>query len=443
MDVQGVAMSQDEHKTRDELLYEVRSLRLDNLRLTEKLDYGEIEGGERRKLTYFENMSLIDRVIRQTTDLEEMMSGLMDALRTIFQCDQAWLLHPCDPTAAHWRVPFRSVSPEHPIHFGPDQDLPATDDLKENCRLALGSYDPVPLGLENRIKDIPVEARESAARAALLIALHPKVGRPWLLGLHQCSSERTWSPDEKTMFKDISGRMTDALSNTLFYRNLEENQARLKHLSAQLFRSQEEERKRLAQEIHDELGQPVLALKIGIENGLYNLKDAPEKIVKPLQSASNMAKNVVDKMRAMQSSLYPPTLRDFGVIAALAGFLDDFSNIYSIHVDQDIRIGEDSIPESLRVAVFRIIQEALYNAGKHSQAEMVTVVLKLKDGALQLLVEDDGLGFDPETVIRYPAAHLGLGVTSMKERALVSGGTFSIDSRPGRGTSVRCSWQID
>lgn len=436
-------MQKDERKTKSELIYELRLQRLETLRLQERLDCAGQGFADRRQLKYLENTALIDQTIRKTTNMEEMMNSLMDVLLSIFQCDQAWLLHPCDPDAPSWKVPYRSVTPQHPIPFGPDEELPATSDLAENCRLALLSDEPVPLGQTSSVKDVPVEARDAAARSALLIALYPKVGRPWLMGLHQCSEERDWSAEEKKMFQDISGRIADALSTTLFYRDLENNQARLKHLSTQLFRAQEEERKRVAEEIHDELGQAALAIRVAVENALYLMEGAPETVQRSLQSASNLSKGIVEKMRRMQTSLYPPTLRDFGAITALNGFLDDFSNIYALDVHRGIHVSEDAIPERLRVPVFRVAQEALYNAGKHSQATSVTVVLDRLGPRLIFEVIDDGIGFSPDAVLRYPDIRLGLGLTSMRERIEMSGGEMEIISSPGQGATIRCVWSLE
>ena len=437
-------MKQDERKTKSELLYELRLQRLENLRLEERLGRDNQTFADRHQLKYLENTALIDQTIRQTTDLDEMMNSLMDVMRAIFVCDQAWLLYPCDPDAMSWRIPFRSVSPRHPIHFGPEDDLPVSSDLAENCRMVLSSEKPVPLGEESPVKHVPREAQQSAAQSALLIALHPKVGRPWMMGLHQCSMGRLWTVQEKRMFQDISGRIADALSATLFYQNLEQNQERLKHLSTQLFRAQEEERKRVAEEIHDELGQAALAIKMGVENALYLMDvNAPESMQRSLRSASNLAKDMVDKMRRMQTSLYPPTLRDFGAITALNGFLNDFTNIYStMEVKRGIRITEEAIPESLRVTIFRLAQEALYNAAKHSQADTVTIILDRQGCRLFLEIIDNGIGFNPDKTIRYPDKRLGLGLTSMRERVEMTDGSMEIDSRPGRGTVIRSIWDL-
>jgi signal transduction histidine kinase len=264
------------------------------------------------------------------------------------------------------------------------------------------------------------------------------------MGLHQCSSNRVWTPEEKRMFQDISSRIADALSATLFYRTMEQNQERLRHLSTQLFRAQEEERKRIAEEIHDELGQATLAIKMGVENVLFIMgDDASDSIRNPLKSASNLANEMVQKMRRMQTSLYPPTLRDFGAITAINGLLDNYTNIYTeIAVKRSIRIKEEAIPNHLRITIFRIAQEALYNVARHSQTRTVTVFLNRLGCQLILKIIDNGIGFEPTTTIRYPDKRLGLGLTGMRERAEMTNGIFEISSAPNKGTTIRASWTL-
>lgn len=436
-------MPRDERKTKSELLYELRLQRLENLRLQEQLSH-DSGSADRRQLVYLKNTALIDEAIRKTTDLDQMMHTLMDVIRSIFGTDQAWLLYPCDPDAASWRVPFRSTRTLYPIDFGPDEDLIATDDLKENCRLALQSNEPVPLGLANTVKDVPKEAVAVKAHSAMLIALHPKVGRPWLMGLHQCEVDRRWTSEEKRMYQDISGRIADALSTTLFYRDLEENQERLRHLSAQLFRAQEEERKRVASEIHDELGQAALAIKMSVENAAYITEEFEDETLKrSLASAAHLSKEMVDKMRRMQTSLYPPTLRDFGPLTALGGLVKDLNNIYTdVQLEKIFHITEDAIPDELRVPLFRLAQEAIYNALKHSQGDSIVLHVDMLRHKLELKISDNGIGFIPEQVLRYPAKRLGLGLTSMRERAEMHGGIFEVASVLEEGTTVRVVWDL-
>ena len=99
------------------------------------------------------------------------------------------------------------------------------------------------------------------------------------------------------------------------------------------------------------------------------------------------------------------------------------------------------MPESLKIAVFRIIQEALQNTAKHSRAEFVDVTLRENAGQIELLVEDKGIGFDPEAILS--KQERGLGLSTMRERAELSGGSFEIDSTAGEGTSIRASWPLE
>jgi signal transduction histidine kinase len=444
-------MHEDEHKTKKQLLYELRLCRLENLRLREQGKDASADAACRRQLTFLENTALIDETIRRSTDLSEMMTRLMQVVRSIFDCDQAWLLHPCDPDAPFWKVPYRSTSAAYPIPFGPDDDIPVTPDLAENCRLALLTDEPVPLGRGNEVKDVPSEAREVHAKAALLITVHPKSGAPWMMGLHHCAREHCWTAEEKRTFQDISGRMADALSATLFYRSLALNQERLKHLSSQLFQAQEAERRRVAAEIHDDLSHLGLAVSMGIENALFLLGDdgAPrakseqEEARRSLQSAAALAKTMVERMRHLQTSLYPPTLEDFGAIAALTGFLNDFRNIYTgLHIEWRNGLTENDIPAGLHVTLFRLAQEGLSNAARHSLADTATLSMSRTADTLILTIEDNGVGFDPARTLQYPDKRLGLGLTSMRERVEMTGGTLTIRSAPGRGTMIRAVWPL-
>jgi signal transduction histidine kinase len=99
------------------------------------------------------------------------------------------------------------------------------------------------------------------------------------------------------------------------------------------------------------------------------------------------------------------------------------------------------VPDSLKIVIFRIIQEALNNIAKHSQADQVDLSLKVTDGTLDLAIEDNGVGFDLDKVVSDKEFDIGLGLASMKERTTLSNGAFSIESQKGSGTSIRASWQ--
>jgi PAS domain S-box-containing protein len=223
---------------------------------------------------------------------------------------------------------------------------------------------------------------------------------------------------------------------------LEDSQGQLKRLSARLLSAHEEERKRLAGELHDSIGQTLAAMKFSIENTLGNTKRGKaeeansllEQLVPVLQSA-------IDEVRNIYSGLRPAMLDDLGIISTLGWFCRQFMATFpNIHVELTIDIDEADMPDGLKICIFRIVQEALNNAAKHSSAEWVDLSLRGERGWVDLVVEDDGIGFDLEDLNSHPVNRPGVGLASMKERAELSGGALSVLSAHGTGTRIEVRW---
>jgi PAS domain S-box-containing protein len=220
---------------------------------------------------------------------------------------------------------------------------------------------------------------------------------------------------------------------------LKKSEEQLRHLSSQLLFAQEKERKHVAQDLHDTFGQTLAAIKFGVEHALEQLpKRAPQKAKAALSAIVPMAKNAVEEVRRIQRNLRPPLLDDLGILAAIPWFCREFQSIYSmIQLEHRLEIEENEIPDPLKIVIYRIIQESSNNIAKHSKANRATISLKKKDGQIELAVQDDGQGFEAETP--RPISK-GLGLASMRERTELSGGTFSIESRKGAGTTIRATW---
>jgi signal transduction histidine kinase len=131
-----------------------------------------------------------------------------------------------------------------------------------------------------------------------------------------------------------------------------------------------------------------------------------------------------------------------GITATISWFCREFEKLYvRVHVEQMIHVEEKDVPEPLKIVMFRILQEALNNVAKYGKADRVCVSLRKRDGKLELAIEDNGQGFDVEHVRSKKNADRGVGLSSMKERTELSGGSFSIESSKGTGTTVRASWE--
>jgi PAS domain S-box-containing protein len=227
-----------------------------------------------------------------------------------------------------------------------------------------------------------------------------------------------------------------------FHEALQESEKQLRFLSSRLLSAQEEERKRLARELHDSIGSSLSAIKFGLERGLKEMEAGAAKL-ESLQNLVSVTQNAIDEARRMMTELRPSILDDLGLVSTIGWFCRNYRTIYtSIYVEDEIELEESDVPESLKIVIFRIIQEAFHNIAKSSKAELVNLRLTKADHIIELSIEDNGTGFDFEAVLASSMCERGLGLTSMRERAELSGGTFEIQSILGEGTLIRAAWPL-
>jgi signal transduction histidine kinase len=217
----------------------------------------------------------------------------------------------------------------------------------------------------------------------------------------------------------------------------------LQRLSARLITAQESERKRVAQELHDSLGQSLSAIKMMGERALCGVcAQGLAGHMSGMESLMRVVQSTVDDVRRISMALRPSTLDDLGLLSTFSWLTREFQVAYpNIQVEKVVEIEESWIPEPLKITLFRVVQEALNNAAKHSQADKIIFTLKRIEGALRLTIEDNGVGFDT-TARRIPNPGGGHGLPSMRERTELSGGHFTLASAPGSGTQIEASWLV-
>jgi PAS domain S-box-containing protein len=219
--------------------------------------------------------------------------------------------------------------------------------------------------------------------------------------------------------------------------HLRESEERLRHLSTRLLVAQENERKLIANEIHDSLGSSLAAIKFRMEQVLQKGGTGdPENIIPSIQKA-------IEESRRIQMALRPSSLDDLGILITLNWFCREFQKTYSsIHIKTQINIEEKDVFDHLKTVIYRICQEAFNNIAKHSKAEVATLSLRKSD-KIELVIEDNGRGFDLEEKPFAENPDRGLGLTSMRERAEILGGSFAVESIQGSGTTIRVSWPVE
>lgn len=207
-------------------------------------------------------------------------------------------------------------------------------------------------------------------------------------------------------------------------------------LARRVVEAQEEERKRIALELHDAVGQ--MASAVGMELGRLETtaRATPEALPATIAEIKTMNTGVVRAIKEIAAGLRPALLDDLGLAAAIRAHVREVSRRLDLPIDVDVDPGSDFLPEPQRTCLYRIVQESLHNCGRHARATRVSVSLSARPGAVSVLVRDDGVGFDPA------ATHAGLGLIGIRERVRDLGGRSSIVSSPGAGTSVEAELPV-
>jgi PAS domain S-box-containing protein len=179
-------------------------------------------------LRFVESMDQINRAIQGTNDLDQMMSDALEVVLSIFDCDRAFLMYPCDPEAATWTVPMERNKPEYPDAYARRSEIPMDADVARTLRELLASDRPVKFGPETK-HPLPEDmARQFGFQSFMSMAIYPKVDKPWQFGIHQCAYPRVWTPEEEWLFQEIGRRLGDALTVLLAYQKLQQSEERLR-----------------------------------------------------------------------------------------------------------------------------------------------------------------------------------------------------------------------
>jgi signal transduction histidine kinase len=233
-----------------------------------------------------------------------------------------------------------------------------------------------------------------------------------------------------------------AIEQRRIQNSLRASESQVRLLSSQLLAALEIERRNIAREIHDDIGGALAAFKFKLEHVLGQWGDVSPQVTDSLKGLIPLIQNTIEGTRRIQSHLRPSILDDFGILSTITWFCRQFVSTYSaIGIKQEIALEEDEISDDLKTIIFRILQEAMNNIAKHSQANEVLISLKNEDQEIEFTVQDNGIGFKMEEALQRRNPCRGLGLDSMRERTELSGGTFIIESSDS-GTVIRARWSL-
>jgi signal transduction histidine kinase len=220
---------------------------------------------------------------------------------------------------------------------------------------------------------------------------------------------------------------------------LQEYAARLQALSRRVLEVQEEERRRLARELHDEIGQVLGAVSIH----LHGLKSATPDLAWPrIDECLGIVDGAIQQVRNLALDLRPSMLDDLGLAAALRWLVDHQAQPAGLVAHFAAESSGMPLPPDLGIACYRIVQEALTNVVRHARARQVWVELRQDEAEVHLVIRDDGIGFDLTEARRRAARGQSLGLLGIRERTELLGGQSAIESKPGHGTAIRVQFPV-
>jgi signal transduction histidine kinase len=235
-----------------------------------------------------------------------------------------------------------------------------------------------------------------------------------------------------------------AIERAKHLETLRRSKRQLHVLSSKLMEAQENERKRLAHELHDSIGASLTAVKFGLERALNRARtEQGEMDAALLEQLTSTVEMTIKDVKRIYGNLRPLILDDLGVIPAIRALIRQFSEVQpQVHFRQTFAIEEEEIREPLKIVIYRLCQEALNNISKHSHAGEVDLSLARNSKTVVLVVRDNGRGFDIRELPYEKKDESSLGLESMKERVELSGGSFTIVSSKAKGTTIKAVWPL-
>jgi len=374
-------------------------------------------------------LRIIERAILSSYTKEGLAQAVLGHIRKLISCKRA-------------SIAVTSIN--NPIGEMLAVDVDGTTQIRPGKKVALTLFtdiDELQQGNVYMVEDItkmldasPIERNLLAEGVVSYISL-PLISQGELLGVLNLgrSKKNAFNPSDIESVQEIADALAIALRQADLFEAISNQRKRLSELAARLSVMQEEEKKHLSRELHDQVGSKLTSIGLNL-NILRNelnldLKMSMGRIADSLRTLEETAKIIRD----MVTDLRPDVLDDYGLLSALRWYAERFDHrtgiITEVH-GEDLKLH----PED-ETHFFRIAQEALTNIAKHSKARRVKILLKMKDGKKKMLIADDGKGFEPDA-FRHPQNDRGWGLLHMRERALAMGGELHVKSAPGQGALV-------
>jgi signal transduction histidine kinase len=307
--------------------------------------------------------------------------------------------------------------------------------------IPLAEHDPLPAAVRKRLARPRYIARGAERDLILDPALHGAYASFWsipyfagsrLAGLLQFgfSTAYRWLPRELDLLHAFAERCLKAAERARLSGDLAAREQQVRALAGHLIQAEEEERRRIGREIHDEAGQSMLLLRLQLE---MLEKSASPELRQPLGEARGVAERVINEIRRIIAALNPSTVEDLGLAAAIRYLSGRFRKLYPFKLKLRLGAYRAGLPRETEAAIYRVVQECYQNIAKHAAASQVNLSLRTTDRQVELNIDDDGVGFDVDSAVAQPKS---FGLKGMRERVALLGGSLEIQSSPGKGAAI-------
>lgn len=393
----------------------------------------EIEKFHQEILRRSQELSTLNAVaasVSQSLDLKTVMDAALDNVLTLMRADAGGiLLWDERETVLRYRS-YRGLS---------DEFVAAIAGLRPGEGIAgrvAASGEPIV------VEDIAVDervTREVVRRSGLhAFASIPLRAKEQIVGVMNVARRDRHRFDERDvqLLLAIGHQVGVAVENARLWEELKQKEQARSELLKKVISAQEEERQRIARELHDEMAQGLTALIMGLGRLEQAVPEMPAATAGLIESVKAFASRALADTRRLIVDLRPPVLDDLGLIPAVRTLAESRLEEQGIAVSIEADGLDEGLPAHFKVTVFRVLQEAIINCARHSQAKTVRICMKADSECFRAVVEDDGIGFDPSLIRQRANGKASLGLLGMKERASLLGGTLDVRSSPGHGTTV-------
>jgi PAS domain S-box-containing protein len=255
------------------------------------------------------------------------------------------------------------------------------------------------------------------------------------------NGDRLWCLVLSAPLIDSKGNKRGELASVADISVQKDTEKTLRTLSSRLIDTQERERKIVSQDLHDSIGGKLTGIKYSLEKIISDLEAIPNSLENSLKDVVSIVQSSIEETQRITKSLHPSILDDLGLFAAIREICREFNKVYSdIQININLELQEHDVPESLKILIYRILQEALNNAAKHSGANTINLCLIKSNRKISLTIEDNGKGFEVHEVLHADSHVRGMGLQSIRERTELFGGSVQIISKREKGTTICADW---